>query len=227
MGEILKTIGVVGVFFSIIPLGYVVGTMYNLRREIAEHEAQYNKKMVAQINPKWAYDNLTIAMWLLAGVATVTLIYCIGICLENKNGVAAAKEIVSVAMIYSGIILISLLCEISNEKSHYEKHSEMYYESPLGALIKKILLCLLIFVLSVTCYFLVGRGGLTRNVYLSEGEEMWAGVEHHVLNQSSKTYHLPTCNIVRGISPKNRVRSIAGIEHIEDMGYSPCGKCCP
>ena len=48
MGEFLKTIGLVGAFFSILPLEYVVGTMYDFRREITEREAEYNKNITAQ-----------------------------------------------------------------------------------------------------------------------------------------------------------------------------------
>ena len=93
-------------------------------------------------------------MWLIVGVAVVTLTYCIGICLESKTGIAAAKEILTVVMVYSATVTLSLLGEIRKERRHYERNTDIYMKSPVAALIKKILLGVLIFLLSMICYFL-------------------------------------------------------------------------
>ena len=46
----------------------------------------------------------------------------------------------------------------------------------------------------------------------------------YVLNTSTKKYHLPSCNYVKKISPKN-YSTCGDLDEIKSMGYVACKKC--
>ena len=52
-------------------------------------------------------------------------------------------------------------------------------------------------------------------------------VRDYVLNQSSKRFHLPECQSVADIKPKNRADVTARRSELLAQGYKPCGNCKP
>lgn len=48
-----------------------------------------------------------------------------------------------------------------------------------------------------------------------------------VLNNSTKKFHKQTCSEVEKIKEENKSYYTGTADEVEDMGYSPCGKCNP
>ncbi len=49
----------------------------------------------------------------------------------------------------------------------------------------------------------------------------------YVLNTNTKKYHLPTCQSVADMNPKNKENFNGDKKTLSDMGYEPCGSCKP
>ncbi len=64
---------------------------------------------------------------------------------------------------------------------------------------------------------------------LSENPEADARAEEHtyILNANTKKFHDPDCFSIRHMSESNKVRFVGQREEVLEMGYSPCGHCCP
>lgn len=49
----------------------------------------------------------------------------------------------------------------------------------------------------------------------------------YILNTNTKKFHKPDCFSIRHMSESNKVWFVGQREEVLDMGYSPCGHCCP
>ena len=50
---------------------------------------------------------------------------------------------------------------------------------------------------------------------------------HYVLNTNTKKYHKETCSSVEEMSQHNRQDYYGDKSELEDLGYTPCGRCDP
>lgn len=64
---------------------------------------------------------------------------------------------------------------------------------------------------------------------LSESPEADARAGEHtfILNASTKKFHDPDCFSIRLMSESNKVWFVGQREEVLEMGYTPCGHCCP
>ncbi len=70
----------------------------------------------------------------------------------------------------------------------------------------------------ITIDYSTGKSSLTQNQNNYEKTE-------YILNTKTKKYHLTSCNLTESIAEKNKKTYEGKPAELEQMGYSPCGKC--
>ena len=62
---------------------------------------------------------------------------------------------------------------------------------------------------------------------ISAEADLSAKENTYILNANTKKFHKPDCFSIRLMNESNKVWFVGQREEVLDMGYSPCGHCCP